>query len=163
MCSHYIIIPFIRWNIWYIELRLFIVNIEFLHIFCHAEWKNASFKPNWNMLVPGIFHPAMPHLRIDIVDSFHRYSQKLTRCKLTRCIWGIGESLHGGRRAKSIYTIWMLHSQYQPSCVHFVHLNLPRISIHIAYGRFHLFCLEIVHSFVEKHVQKINDIDDEEA
>jgi len=44
-----------------------------------------------------------------------------------------------------------------------VNLNLPRISIHIAYGRFHLLCLEIVHSLVEKHVQKLNDIDDEEA
>ena len=48
-------------------------------------------------------------------------------------------------------------------CLHFVNLNLPRISIHIAYGRFHLFCLEIVHSFVEQHVQKLNDINDEEA
>jgi len=102
MCSHYIIIPFIRWNIWYIEHRLFIVNIEFLHMFCHACWANGSFKPNWNMLVPGIFHPAMPHLRFDIIGSLHRYTQKLTRCKLTRCIGGIGESLHGGRRAKSI-------------------------------------------------------------
>ena len=42
-------------------------------------------------------------------------------------------------------------------------VNLPRISIHIAYGRFHLFCLEIVHTFVEKLVQKLNDIDNKEA
>ena len=55
----------------------------------------------------------------------------------------------------------MFHSQHE--CLQYVNLNLPRISIHIAYGRFHLFCLEIVHSFVEKHVQKLKDFEDEEA